>query len=423
MHAIMTTAVATPIAMGTPVPVAARLRLDAIDLVRGIVMILMVLDHTRDFVHLGGIMSNPLDPATTTILLYVTRWVTHLCAPTFALLAGLGVGLRRLRGATAGEVSWFLLTRGLWLVVLELTLFRVIIWWNVDLSLLAFLQVIWAIGASMIVLSALVRLPLPALAAIAGVILVGHNALDAIRLPFWTPGSHVPAPGFGDACWLLLHQFGLFAVGGWPGPLVVVQYPLLPWIGLVTAGYAMAAIYGWPAERRRRMLAVTALAMLAAFVALRTFNVYGDPADWAPQPTLVQSAMAFMNVQKYPPSLDYVLVTLVPALLTLAALDGRTIAGGFWGAVVTFGRVPLFFYVLQWCTAHLSGIVVTAVQGKSIDGYFKHLLDYFQHPPDFGGPLWTVYVCWIVSLLLIYPLCRWFAGVKARHREWWLSYL
>jgi len=171
------------------------------------------------------------------------------------------------------------------------------------------------------------------------------------------------------------------------------------------------------------MLAVTALAMLAAFVALRTFNVYGDPADWAPQPTLVQSAMAFMNVQKYPPSLDYVLVTLVPALLTLAALDGRTIAGGFWGAVVTFGRVPLFFYVLQWCTAHLSGIVVTAVQGKSIDGYFKHLLDYFQHPPDFGGPLWTVYVCWIVSLLLIYPLCRWFAGVKARHREWWLSYL
>src|SRR6187401_3244944 len=399
-------------------PVTTRLRLDAIDFVRGIVMILMVLDHTRDWVHAGGIMSNPLDPATTTILLYVTRWVTHLCAPTFALLAGLGVGLRRIRGATAGDVSWFLFTRGLWLVVLELTLFRTIVWFNVDFRLLAFLQVIWAIGASMIVLSALVRLPQAALVAIAGVILIGHNALDGIRVPFWTPGSNVPVPGLAEASWMLLHQFGLFPVGGASGPIVIAQYPLLPWIGILTAGYVMAAIYTWPAEQRRRALTLAAMAMLALFLVLRTWNSYGDTTDWAPQPTLVQSVMSFMNVQKYPPSLDYVLVTLVPALLTLAALDGRTIAGGFWGAVVTFGRVPLFFYVLQWCTAHLSGIVVTAVQGKSIDGYFKHLLDYFQHPPDFGGPLWTVYVCWIVSLLLIYPLCRWFAGVKARHREW-----
>ena len=264
--------------------------------------------------------------------------------------------------------------------MLELTLFRVIIWFNVDFTFLAFLQVIWAIGASMIVLSAIVRLPLAALAAIAGVILIGHNALDGIRLPFWTPGSDFPAPGFGGAVWLLLHQFGLFPVGGWPGPIVLVQYPLLPWIGLVTAGYVMAAIYAWPGERRRRMLALTAVAMLAAFVVLRTFNIYGDPTDWAPQPTFVQSAMAFMNVQKYPPSLSYVLVTLVPALLALAALDGRTIAGGFWGAVVTFGRVPFFFYVLQWLTAHVSGMIVTAVQGKSIDGYFKHLLDLLPAP-------------------------------------------
>jgi uncharacterized membrane protein len=404
-------------------PVTSRLRLDGIDLVRGIVMILMVLDHTRDFVHAGGIMSDPLNPATTTILLYVTRWVTHLCAPTFALLAGLGVGLRRLRGATAGDVSWFLFTRGLWLVVLELTLFRLIIWFNVDFTFLSFLQVIWAIGASMIALSALVRLPLFALAAIAGVILIGHNALDGIGVPFWFPGGDKPAPGVGAALWLLLHQSGFFQIGGPSGPVVLVQYPVLPWIGLVTAGYVMAAIYAWPGERRRRMLVLSALTMLAAFVVLRTFNIYGNPTDWAPQPTLVQSAMAFMNVQKYPPSLSYVLVTLVPALLALAALDGRTIAGGVWGAIVTFGRVPFFFYILQWFTAHISGMIVTAVQGKSIDGYFKHLLDFFQHPPEFGGPLWTVYVCWIVSLLAMYPLCRWFAGVKMRRREWWLSYL
>jgi uncharacterized membrane protein len=405
------------------VPAEARLRLDAIDFVRGIVMILMVLDHTRDFVHAGGIVSNPLDPATTTTLLYVTRWVTHLCAPTFALLAGLGVGLRRLRGASAGDVSWFLFTRGLWLVVLELTLFRLIVWFNVDFTLLAFLQVIWAIGASMVALSALVRLPMRALAAIAAVILIGHNALDGIQVPFWLPGSDQPAPGASAVLWMLLHQFGFFQVGGPSGPVVLVQYPVLPWIGLVTAGYVMAGIYGWPADRRRRMLVLSALTMLAAFVVLRTFNVYGNPTDWAPQPTLVQSAMAFMDVQKYPPSLSYVLVTLVPALLALAALDGRTIAGGLPGAVVTFGRVPFFFYVLQWFTAHASGMIVTALLGKRIDGYFLHLLDYFRQPPDFGGPLWTVYVCWLVSLLAMYPLCRWFAGVKARRRAWWLSYL
>ena len=404
-------------------PVTTRLRLDAIDLVRGVVMILMVLDHTRDFVHAGGIVSDPLNPATTTGLLYVTRWVTHLCAPTFALLAGLGVGLRRLRGATAGEVSWFLFTRGLWLVVLELTLFRLLVWFNVDFTFLSFLQVIWAIGASMMALSAIVRLPPAALAAIAGAILVGHNALDALRVPSWLPGGDQPAPGLGGALWMLLHQAGFFPVGGPSGPVVLVQYPVLPWIGLVTAGYVMAAMYAWPGERRRRVLVQAAMIMLAAFVVLRTFNVYGDPADWAPQPTLVQSAMAFLNVQKYPPSLAYVLVTLVPALLALAALDGRTIAGGVWGAVVTFGRVPFFFYILQWVTAHVSGMIVTAIQGKSLDGYFLHLLDYFRQPPDFGGPLWTVYVCWLLSLLAMYPLCRWFAGVKARRREWWLSYL
>jgi uncharacterized membrane protein len=423
MQPIVTTAEAELVPAATAVPAAARLRLDGIDFVRGIVMILMVLDHTRDFVHAGGMMGNPLDPSSTTILLYVTRWVTHLCAPTFALLAGLGVGLRRLRGATVGDVSWFLFTRGLWLVVLELTLFRVIIWWNLDFAFLSFLQVIWAIGASMVALSALVRLPLPALAAIAAAILIGHNALDGIRVPFWTPGSDAPVPGLGAASWLLLHQFGMFPVGGPSGPIVLVQYPVLPWIGLVTAGYVAAAMYAWPADARRRTLVVAALTMLAAFAVLRGFNIYGDPADWAPQPTLVQSAMAFMNVQKYPPSLAYVLVTLVPALLTLAALDGRTIAGGLRGAVVTFGRVPFFFYVLQWLTAHVSGMLVTALQGKPVDAYFKHLLDFFQQPPDFGGPLWTVYVCWLVSLVAMYPLCRWFAAIKAQRRDWWLSYL
>lgn len=400
-----------------------RLRLDAIDFVRGVVMILMILDHTRDFVHAGAQFSNPLDPATTTILLYVTRWVTHLCAPTFVLLAGLGVGLRRIRGATPSELAWFLFTRGLWLVIAELTIFRVIIWWNVDLRFLAFLQVIWAIGWSMIGLSLIVRLPLAAIGAIAAIIVLGHNLLDRVPVGFWVPGAPNP-PGPLAILWILLHQSSFFTVGP-GGPIVFARYPILPWFGVIAAGYVMAAIYAWPADRRRRALVGTALAMTALFLVLRTWNLYGNPAHWAPQPTVVQSAMAFMDVEKYPPSLQYLLITLVPALLTLALLDGRTIAGGLGGAIVTFGRVPFFFYVLQWNTAHIAGIIVTAALGKSIGPYFMNLLDLFstQPPPDFGGPLWTVYVSWILSLIVIYPLCRWFAGVKARRRDWWLSYV
>lgn len=408
-------------------PVTTKLRLDAIDFVRGVVMILMVLDHTRDFVHRGGIFGNPLDPETTTVLLYVTRWVTHLCAPTFVLLAGLGVGIRRIRGASTGELAWFLFTRGLWLVVAELTVFRLVIWWNVDLSFLAFFQVIWAIGWSMIVLSLLVRLPLLAIGTIAAVILLGHNLFDlfaATRTPFWFPGAPNP-PGPGRILWMLLHQSSFFPVGGPGGPIVFARYPILPWIGVIAAGYVMAAIYAWPADRRRRALVTAALAMTLLFVVLRTWNIYGNPGDWKPWPTIVQSAMSFMDVEKYPPSLLYVLITLVPALLTLAALDGRTIAGGLAGAVTTFGRVPFFFYVLQWNAAHVAGIIVTAIAGKSVVPYFWHILDYFsrQPPPDFGGPLWTVYVSWIASLIAIYPLCRWFAGVKARRRDWWISYV
>ena len=405
-------------------PVTTRLRLDAIDFVRGIVMILMVLDHTRDFVHQGGQFNDPLDPASTTILLYITRWVTHLCAPTFVLLAGLGVGLRRIRGATAGDTAWFLFTRGAWLMALELVLFRVIIWWNVDVaSFAAFLQVIWAIGLAMVLLSAIVRLPLAALAVVAAVILVGHNALDGIRVPFWLPGSDAPPPTLSGILWILLHQSNFFTLGDASGPIVFARYPVLPWFGLLAAGYVLAEIYRWEPSRRVRFLLTSALVMLVAFVVLRTFNIYGDPRDWAPRPTVIQSAMAFMNVEKYPPSLSYVLVTLLPALTTLALLDGRTIAGGIGGAIVTFGRVPFFFYVLQWITAHVSGIVVTALLGKSIAPLFMHIVDYFRAQPDFGGPLWTVYVCWILSLLAIYPLCRWFAGVKMRRREWWLSYV
>jgi uncharacterized membrane protein len=283
--------------------------------------------------------------------------------------------------------------------------------------------VIWAIGWSMILVAALVRLPLPAVVAAGAIIVLGHNALDAIRVPPWFPGRPNP-PGFAAALWILIHQSGLFAIGA-GGPVVFARYPIVPWVGLLALGYAMARIYAWPADRRRRFLWTTAAVMLGAFVVLRGFNLYGDPRHWAPQATLVQSAMDLMNVEKYPPSLAYLLATLLPAFTLLAALDGKALTSGLAGAVVTFGRVPFFFYLLQWIAAHLSGMVVTAALGKSIAPYFENLIQLVttQPLPDIGGPLWTVYVAWFVSLLVIYPLCRWFAGVKARRRDWWLSYV
>jgi uncharacterized membrane protein len=225
--------------------------------------------------------------------------------------------------------------------------------------------------------------------------------------------------------WLLAHQGGFFPIAGFPSPIVWAHYPVLPWTGIMAVGFALARLYTWPAARRRRALVTAALGMAAAFVVLRSFNIYGDPRPWAPRGDLVRSAMAFFDVEKYPPSLLFSLITLAPSLLVLGLLDGWSFQTGLLAKAVTFGRVPLFFYVLQWPTAHLSGILVTAAQGKDVSLYFKNILDLFQlsSPPDIGGPLWVVYLCWAAGILLLYWPCRWFAGVKARRREWWLSYL
>ena len=345
------------------VPTASRLRLDAIDLVRGVVMILMILDHTRDFVHKGGQFDDPLDPASTTILLYLTRWVTHLCAPTFVLLAGLGVGLRRIRGASLDDNAWFLFTRGAWLMPLELVLFRVIIWWNVDVaSFAAFLQVIWAIGVSMMVLEhAGAAAPRRRSASSAAVILVGHNLLDGIGVPFWLPGQRRPAADAGR------HPVDAAA----PERLLPDRRPgragrVRPLPGAAVAGRPRGRVtcwresIDWPSRRRgvRVPRHRPRSMMLVAFVrAADVERLRRTTEHWAPQPTLVQSAMAYHErARSTGPSLAYVLVMLLAgADAALAALDGaRSLAGGFWGAiVVTFGRVPFFFYVLQWITAHI----------------------------------------------------------------------
>lgn len=406
----------------------ARGRIDSIDLLRGIVMVIMMLDHTRDFVHSGALLFDPTDLTKTTTAVFLTRWITHFCAPVFVFLAGTGAYLQLARGKSKRELSRFLLTRGLWLIVLEFTLVRLGATFSFDYRFLGMMQVIWVIGASMIILAALIHLPLRAVAGFGFAMVALHNLFDRPRFQVagWQgPGS--PVPSLWAKLWIVLHQaFTVFPIAWFPSPVVVVIYPLIPWVGVMALGYAFGKLYQMDVRERRRWLIIMGAVTTALFVVLRAINRYGDPSNWAPQKNTLFTILSFLNTTKYPPSLLYLLMTLGPALLLLAWFEVNQSAGGrLRQALVTFGRVPLFFYLLQWPTAHLIGVVAGLIAGQNVAGQFESPIDKFSHPPEpgLGFRLWIVYVCWIVGVLLLYPLCKWFAGVKARRRDWWLSYL
>jgi uncharacterized membrane protein len=385
-------------------------------------MVIMMLDHTRDFAHFQAAAFDPTDVARTTPILFFTRWITHYCAPLFVFLAGTGSYFQSLRGKPKKDLSVFLITRGLWLIFLELTVLRVLILFNFDLNVLAsVLQVIWAIGWSMIVLAGLIYLPLPAIAAF-GVAMIGlHNLLDGVQVTSWR-GPGTPIPGFWASVWHVLHAPGLIFPFGADGPKVLALYPLIPWIGVMAAGYAFGTVYRLESTVRRRFLIRTGLLLTAGFIVLRAINIYGDPSPWTPQDTPVKTVLSFLAVSKYPPSLLFLLMTLGPAMLFLAWADGKPLSR--WRAFfITYGRVPFFFYILQWLTAHTLAIVASVIAGKPTVYLFSNLFLSPPPPPGTGFGLATVYALWILGVLLLYPLCRWYAGVKARRRDWWLSYL
>jgi uncharacterized membrane protein len=397
-----------------------RPRLDAIDLLRGLVMVIMLLDHTRDYLHAEAWRFDPLDLAKTTLAIFFTRWVTHVCAPVFVFLAGTGAWLQLQRGKPKAELSSFLLSRGLWLIFLEFTAVRFGVLFNMDYRVLGMGQVLWAIGVSMIVLAGLVHLPWSAVLGFGLVMMLGHNALDGIRFAPWAePGS--PVPALGAKLWMIVHQGGAFPVAGWPSPVVFFLYPLIPWIGVMAAGFAFGRVYGLEATERRRWLLRLGLIATVGFVLLRATNLYGNPATWAAQKDAVFTVLSFLNCEKYPPSLLYLLMTLGPSLLALGVFE-RGGRGWLARALVTFGRVPLFFYLLQWFTAHGLSWCMHKAAGKPTGWLFENLG--FSTPPDgIGFGLGVVYASWLAGLVLLYPLCAWFAGVKARRKEWWLSYL
>lgn len=415
-----------PLAGGThdlPAPRARVPRVDSVDLLRGIVMVLMILDHTRDFTHWGAWAFDPTDLGKTWPALFFTRWVTHFCAPVFVFLAGTGAYLQLSRGKSIGELSRFLFTRGLWLVFLEFTVVRVGIAFDLNWSgLLVFAQVIWAIGVSMLVLAGLVRLPVKVIAAIGIGIILLHNTLDGVLITPWQgPGTAVP--GSLGKLWVILHQGGVFPVAGWPSPVFVAAYPVLPWIGVMAAGYAFGTLYELEPAHRQRLLLRLGLALTAAFIVIRATNLYGDSAHWSAQRSPLYTVMSFVNTTKYPPSLLYLLMTLGPAIVALAWFE-RLRSGGFARVFVIFGRVPLFFYLCQWYTAHTLGLAALYMAGKS----WTRIVGApgpggTPATPADGFTLLGTYVLWALAVVLLYPLCRWFADVKQRRRDWWLGYL
>jgi uncharacterized membrane protein len=398
-----------------------RQRVDSIDLLRGLVMVIMMLDHTRDFFHSGAFQFDPTDLTKTSVPLFLTRWVTHFCAPVFFFLAGTGAYLRQTRGTTPRELSWFLVSRGLWLVVLELTLVRIGITFQILPHGFYFVQTIWALGWSMIALAALVHLPLAVTGGLGALMILVHNAFDGFQVGPWSPGQ--PDRPLADKLLAVFHQPVLVPVTE-RGPVVLTQYPLIPWLGVMAVGYAFGRLYTMDQAERRRILIRLGGAVIAFFVVLRATNLYGDASKWAVQKHAAFSVLSFLNATKYPPSLLYLCMTLGPAILLLAFLE-RERRGRLGRVLVTFGRVPFLFYMLQWYVAHTMAFAAFAAAGKPVAPLF-----YFRQPPatpqeiaQAGFSLGVVYLFWLLGLVIVYPLCARYAEVKKRRNDWWLGYL
>lgn len=383
-------------------------RLESIDLLRGLVIVVMALDHSRDFFMSGGVQDPMSDPNVAPGLFF-TRWITHFCAPVFVLLAGTSAGLMAARKAPA-ELGRFLLARGLWLVLIECLVISNG-WTFAPLGsapeggrVYVILQVIWALGASMIALAGAQFLGRRACLVLGALIVVGHNLLD----PIWPAGNGAP-------WWSLFHTFLLADLGS---VRIIFAYPLLPWIGVMLLGFGAAPLFELPAARRDLLLRRLGWGMILAFVALRAAVAYGDPHPWHGGVDALHSFMGFLNTNKYPPSLDYLLMTLGPAALFCAHADA--VRGAVRTFLLTLGRVPFAFYVAHIYLIHLLAVVLGVLQGYAPADF---LTLYRSYPKGYGVGLLEVFPLWILVVVLLYPLCRRVAQLKARRSDWWLSYL
>jgi len=387
-------------------------RIESIDLLRGLVMIIMALDHTRDFFHKEAFTGDPLDLATTTPFLYFTRWITHFCAPVFVFLSGLSAWLQSQR-KTKKELSRFLITRGLWLVLIEITLITFGITGDIHFGLIV-LQTIWSIGISMIILGLVIWLPFPVILTLGLLIVLGHNTLDFAeaarqgKVPVWWNFLHLPT-----------------VVPLWSNHMLGIFYPILSWAGLMMLGYCCGKIFtANEPKRRNKILLGIGTGALLLFAVLRFIDKYGDPGHWVKQKNALYTFLDFMDVQKYPPSLLYMCATIGIALIFLALVKNSS--SRLAKIITIYGRVPFFYYILHFYLLNLLHVIVFLARGHSFaEGMkgFPQLPIKFTIPGE-GFNLWIVYAIWLAVVIALYPLCKWYDTYKTNHKEKkWLSYL
>lgn len=386
-------------------------RVQSIDLLRGVVMIIMALDHVRDYFHYDAFLYSPTDLSKTSIVLFFTRFITHYCAPVFVFLAGVSAYLSGTKKSKR-ELSSFLLTRGIWLVIVELFILSLFRTFNPSFEYLN-LQVIWAIGLSMIVLSGMIYMKKRYILVLAIALVFGHNLLDNV---------HVTGNGSSSFLWAVLHEQKIFQVGYFS---VFVNYPVLPWIGVMALGYCCGTLYsnGFDERRRTKLLLLMGLAAIALFILLRIGNLYGEADPWSSQKNPFYTFLSFINVTKYPPSLLYLLITLGPALIFLSVSEKPIRSLG--KQIIVFGNVPMFYYM-----AHLLLIHIFASIAALMTGYPEMLVlhtSVFKTPGlnGYGFNLTAVYLIWVGLVLFLYPFCNWFNKYKKTYQPVyrWLRYI
>jgi uncharacterized membrane protein len=387
-----------------------KYRIESIDTVRGLIMLVMALDHTRDYFHFGA--PSPGNMATTTPILFFTRWVTHFCAPNFVFLSGVSVFLAGTR-RTKSELSAFLIKRGLWLILFELVFVSFAITTN-PLYNIIILQVIWVIGFSMILMALLVRAPLIVFGIIGGIIFFGHDILDFVQLP-----------KSGAAGVLIKMFFTAFAsvIPLDKTHIILDLYAVIPWTGVMFLGYVFGSLYqnSVDPQRRKWILLVSGASLIVLFIALRWINIYGDPAPWSLQRNWGHTLISFLNVSKYPPSLLYSCMTIGPALVALALTE--KVQNKLTAFLTIYGNVPFFYYFLHIYLIRAVNIILFFASGFGTSQIADPKSISLFRPNTFGFNLGIVYLIWLVIILALYFPCRWYSRYKRTHQQWWLSYL
>ena len=386
-------------------------RINSIDILRGLIILIMALDHVRDYFHSQALIDQPTNLLTTTPQLFFTRWITHFCAPLFLFLSGISAFLSGQR-KTKKELSVFLIKRGLWLILAEIFIMTFILTFNPTYSFIL-LAVIWAIGWSMIILGLLIRTSYMAIAIVGIILVFGHNITD-----YFPPVKNAAT----DAL-LRIFVSGAGTVYPFAGRVVLFAYSILPWTGIMLIGFSFGQLYknNFDANRRKKVLLWSGIGAIVLFVSLRLINQYGDPSPWVDVRPGLYNFLSFINTTKYPVSLQFTCMTLGPGLIALSLLDN--IKDGWFNFVKVYGKVPLFFFAGHFLLAHILCVIAFFATGHTTDQIVDPKSPFLFRPVNFGFSLTTTYLIWLQVVLFMYYPCKWYGKYKETHRKWWLSYV